>query len=73
MPIEIGGGKIEIVFPDGDPDFPRALTQEWVTTAAGAVTKYYGRFPVLMFPCGFARSRGTGSAPGKLLAPPRVG
>ena len=46
VPIEIGGGKIEIVFPDGDPDFPRALTQKWVTTAAGAVTKYYGRFPV---------------------------
>ena len=46
VPIEIGGGKIEIVFPEGASDFPRALTREWVATAAGAVTKYYGRFPV---------------------------
>jgi hypothetical protein len=46
VPIEIGGGRIEIVFPEGDSDFPRALTQKWVVTAARAVTKYYGRFPV---------------------------
>ena len=46
VPIEIGGGRIEIVFPEDDSDFPRALTREWVATAAGAVTKYYGRFPV---------------------------
>ncbi len=45
-PIEIDGGRIEIVFPDGDSDFPRALAREWVATAARAVTKYYGRFPV---------------------------
>jgi len=46
VPIEIGGGRIEIVFPEDDSDFPRALTRERVATAAGAVTKYYGRFPV---------------------------
>jgi len=45
-PIEIGGGRIEIVFPKDESGFPRALTQEWVATAARAVTKYYGRFPV---------------------------
>lgn len=45
-PLEIGGGKIEVVFETGDSDFPRALALDWITTAARAVTKYYGRFPV---------------------------
>lgn len=45
-PIEIGGGKIEIEFESTTPDFPRALVTTWVTTAARAVAKYYGRFPV---------------------------
>lgn len=45
-PIEIGGATIDIVHPPNDPDFPRALASGWITTAARAVTKYYGRFPV---------------------------
>lgn len=45
-PIEIGGGKIDVVFESNDSDFPRALALEWITTAARAVTKYYGRYPV---------------------------
>lgn len=45
-PIEIGGGKIDVVFESNDPDFPRALALEWIATAARAVTKYYGRYPV---------------------------
>jgi hypothetical protein len=45
-PIEIGGGRIDVVFPSNDPDFPRALALEWITTAARAVAKYYGRYPV---------------------------
>ncbi len=45
-PIEIGGGKIDVVFESNDPDFPRAPALEWITTAARAVTKYYGRYPV---------------------------
>ena len=44
--VEIGGGRIEIVFPDNDPDFPDALAREWVAAAARAVTTYFGRFPV---------------------------
>jgi hypothetical protein len=45
-PIEIGGGKIDVVFESNDPDFPRAFALDWITTAARAVTKYYGRYPV---------------------------
>jgi hypothetical protein len=45
-PIEIGGGNIDVVFESNDPDFPRALALEWIATAARAVTKYYGRYPV---------------------------
>ncbi|MDQ3115020.1 MAG: hypothetical protein M3Q86_00140 [Verrucomicrobiota bacterium] len=44
--IEIGGGKIEIELESTTPDFPRALVTTWATTAARAVTKYYGRYPV---------------------------
>ncbi len=44
--LAIGGGRIEIAFPPNDPDFPRTLALEWITTAAQAVTDYYGRFPV---------------------------
>ncbi|MEO5754061.1 MAG: hypothetical protein ABIR38_05085 [Chthoniobacterales bacterium] len=44
--LAIGGGRIEIAFPPNDPDFPRPLALEWITTAARAVTDYYGRFPV---------------------------
>ena len=45
-PLEIGGGKIDIVFDSDDSDFPRPLAVEWITTAARAVTQYYGRYPV---------------------------
>ena len=45
-PIEIGGGKIDVVFESNAPDFPRGLALEWITTAARAVTKYYGQYPV---------------------------
>ncbi|HEX4640417.1 MAG TPA: hypothetical protein VH252_03470 [Chthoniobacterales bacterium] len=45
-PLEIGGGKIDVDLPPNDSDFPRALVLEWVSTAAHAVTKYYGRYPL---------------------------
>ena len=44
--IEIGGGKIDVVFEPNDPDPPRTLVLEWIMTAARAVTTYYGRYPV---------------------------
>ncbi len=44
--LAIGGGQIEIAFPPNDRDFPRTFALEWITTAARAVTKYYGRYPV---------------------------
>jgi len=45
-PLEIGGGKIDVDLSPNDSDFPRAPVLEWVSTAARAVTKYYGRYPV---------------------------
>lgn len=42
----MGGGTIEVGFEANDPGFPKALALDWITTAAQAVTKYYGRFPV---------------------------
>ncbi|HEX4667088.1 MAG TPA: hypothetical protein VH207_10840 [Chthoniobacterales bacterium] len=44
--VDIGGSKIEIVFLSETSDEFEALVREWITTAARAVTSYYGRFPV---------------------------
>ncbi len=44
--IEIGGSTIRIEFAPGDLDLPVTKLIAWVSAAAGAVTDYYGRFPV---------------------------
>jgi hypothetical protein len=44
--LEIGGGKIEVNFPDPPENALRELVLAWVTTSAKAVTVYYLRFPV---------------------------
>ena len=44
--MEIGGGKIDVVIEGDNADFPEALATNWITTAARAVTSYYGTFPV---------------------------
>jgi hypothetical protein len=46
QPIEIGGGKIDLVLEGNASENLSPLIEEWVATAARAVTKYYGRFPV---------------------------
>ncbi len=45
-PLEIGGGKIDVLFDEPAPAFPQKLALAWIETAARAVTSYYGRFPV---------------------------
>jgi hypothetical protein len=40
--LEVGGGKIEVVLEEGEP--PQAPIMDWITTAARAVTSYYGHF-----------------------------
>ena len=72
-PIEIGRGRIEIVFPDGDSNFPRALAQEWVATAARAVAKYYGRFPVPHASVRIRAAEGNRIGSGKTLSTPNGG
>ncbi|HEY1583063.1 MAG TPA: hypothetical protein VGF73_08190 [Chthoniobacterales bacterium] len=44
--IQVGGGRIDVVFLTDASKQIQALALDWVTTAARAVTKYYGRFPV---------------------------
>lgn len=44
--LAIGGAKIEVVIEPGQLDLSRAEVIAWVTTAANAVTAYFGRFPV---------------------------
>ena len=40
------GGRIEISIEDGPLDVSRADLTAWISTAASAVTAYFGRFPV---------------------------
>ncbi len=44
--IEVGGGRIDVVFESKDAGVPRTMLLAWIKTAASAVTKYYGRYPV---------------------------
>jgi hypothetical protein len=44
--LEIGGGKIDIVFSSSPLEPLRKLVLNWVTSAAQAVTAYYEQFPV---------------------------
>jgi hypothetical protein len=45
-PLEIGGGKIEVIFESAPAEPLRKLVLDWVTSSARAVTVYYGQFPV---------------------------
>jgi hypothetical protein len=44
--LEIGGGKIEVVFGASPLEPLRKLALHWVTSSARAVTVYYEKFPV---------------------------
>jgi hypothetical protein len=41
-----GGATVNVQFGPGDFDLPRDELMGWISTAARAVTVYYGRFPV---------------------------
>jgi hypothetical protein len=47
--IKIGGGEIEVEIRDGRLDVSRAELMTWISTAAGAVAGYFGRFPVARY------------------------
>lgn len=44
--VTVAGGRIEVVIGAGHLDLSRADLIAWISTAADAVTAYYGRFPV---------------------------
>jgi hypothetical protein len=44
--IEMGGGRIDVIFESEDTGVPRKTILNWITTAARAVTSYYRRYPV---------------------------
>jgi hypothetical protein len=48
--LEIGGGKIEVIFSSTPDEALRKLVVGWVTFSARAVTTYYGQFPVSHLP-----------------------
>jgi hypothetical protein len=45
-PLEIGGGRIDVIFSTAPAEPLRKLVLGWVTSSARAVTVYYERFPV---------------------------
>ncbi len=42
----VGGATIEVVFAPGKLNLPESKILAWITTAAEAVTEYFGRFPL---------------------------
>lgn len=44
--VEIGESKIEVFLPNGRLEVSNAELLDWVRASAGAVTTYYGRFPI---------------------------
>ena len=44
--LRVAGGEIQIEIGEGPLDVSRAELMTWISTAAGAVTAYFGRFPV---------------------------
>ena len=44
--LQIGGAIIEVTFPSGQFDLAHPVMLDWISTAARAVSQYFGRFPV---------------------------
>ena len=44
--LRFAGGEIEITLPDEQLAVSSSQLMDWIKTAAGAVSEYYGRFPV---------------------------
>jgi len=47
--LRVAGGEIEIEIGEGPLDVSRAELMTWISTAASAVTAYFGRFPVARY------------------------
>ena len=69
--LRIAGGEIEITLPDEQMAVSKSQLMDWIKTAAGAVSEYYGHFPV---PHLTLRVRaGSGSGIGHGVTYPRFG
>src|SRR4029077_222639 len=44
--IQVGGGTLDVFIDSGQFDLGRTALLDWVTRSAGAVSAYFGRFPV---------------------------
>jgi len=44
--LRIAGGEIEVTLPDEQMAVSKSQLMDWIKTAAGAVSEYYGHFPV---------------------------
>jgi hypothetical protein len=44
--IEVGGATLDVFIDPGQFELGRAALLDWVTRSAGAVSAYFGRFPV---------------------------
>ena len=58
--LHIEGGEIEITLPDEPMAVSSAQLMDWIKTAAGAVSEYYGRFPVRHLTLRVRTSSGSG-------------
>src|SRR5260370_33637634 len=44
--VKAGGATIDVTFAPGRIDLPQSAILAWISTAAEAVSEYFGRFPV---------------------------
>lgn len=58
--ISVPGGKISILFPAEQLNVSSQDLRQWITTAADAVSTYYGRFPVEHLTINIHAGRGSG-------------
>lgn len=60
--VNVAGGSIDIKFEPGEYPLGREVYVRWVTTAARAVTRYYGKFPVRNLLVRLSSARGSSVA-----------
>ena len=71
--IEMGGGRIDVVFEAKETGVPQDMLLAWIKTAARAVTDYYGQYRSGACWCGSNQSTATQLNPEKHLARARAG
>lgn len=70
--LEVQGGVVTVDFDPAEFETPREVIWKWIRDAAGAVTAYYGHFPVAQCDLHITSSFGRGVGFGQASARPKI-